>query len=150
MIAAILCFAIGLGLGVLQRRLTPIVLATTTSFLMTTAPDVVMHIVGIEEPSEQVQMLSDGKDTEKGDDAKAASDGLIKVLPWLCTLPIVFSLYKYISAQVEADSEAERNQNQSPSPPEEIVLLDAQPEPELHTTPKTVGSLKSTRKIQLD
>jgi hypothetical protein len=149
-IIGIICFAIGLGVGLMEERLTPIIFGVVVCLSAANAQYVMKAVAGIEESPEQVQMLSDAKDTEKGDDAKAASDGLIKVLPWLCTLPIVFSLYKYVSAQVEAEYEIERDQNQSPSPPEEVVLPDTQPEPELHTIPKTVGSLKSTRKIQLD
>ena len=153
-ITGVICFVIGFGLGLMEQRLTPVIVGILVAANFAYAPDVMRAFAGIEEPSEQVQVLEDGNASEKGDDLEAETDGLLKVLPWLIALPIVFWIFKNvytdISAQAEAYSEAEKSRNQSLSPPEEIVIPEAQPDPELYTTPKSVGSLKSTRKIQLD
>lgn len=145
-----LCFAIGFGIGLMEQRLTPIIIGVVVCLFFANAQDVMKAVAGIDEPSEEVLLLDDETARDKGGDTEAEPSGLRQVLSLFITLSIVFWLYKDVSAHAEAEYEIDRNQNQSPSPPEEIVLPNVQPEPEPQPMSSSVGSLKSTRRIQLD
>ena len=150
-ISGVVGFLRGMGIGIAQKRFTPVIVGIFMASFCAYVPDVMKAVVGIEEPSEQVKVLDDGSALDIGDDEGAKSDHFLLLAPLLVIVFIVVrTLDNESSVQDEDDALVVRNQNQSPSPPEEIVLPDTQPDPELQNFSSSVGSLKSTRKIQLD